>query len=107
MRLSESEKRILADLVETLRSEFGALEIVLYGSAARDDLEEGSDIDLLVVLPEVDWKVEQRVSGCCFDAELKCGRVISTACLSHAELTESPLRVSPFVLNVRREGIRL
>jgi len=107
MRLSESEKRILADLVETLRREFGALEIVLYGSAARGDLEEGSDIDLFVVFGEVNWGVEKRVNGLCFEAGLKCGRVISTACLSRAELTESPLRVSPFVLNVRREGIRL
>jgi len=107
MRLSESEERILADLVGTLRSEFGALEIVLYGSAARGDLEEGSDIDLLVVLPEVDWEIEQQISDCCFDAGLKCGRVISTACFGRDEIGESPLRVSPFVLNVRREGIRL
>ena len=107
MQLSESEKEVLAEVVEALRADFGALEVVLYGSAARDDLEEGSDIDLLVVLPEVDWEIEQRVSDCCFDAGLKCGRVISTACLSRAELTESPLRISPFVLNVRREGIRL
>ena len=107
MQLSESEKEVLAEVVEALRADFGALEVVLYGSAARDDLEEGSDIDLLVVLPEVNWEIEQRVSDCCFDAGLKCGRVISTACLSRAELTESPLRISPFVLNVRREGIRL
>ena len=107
MQLSESEKEVLAEVVEALRADFGALEVVLYGSAARDDLEEGSDIDLLVVLPEVDWEIEQQISDCCFDAGLKCGRVISTVCFGRDEIGESPLRVSPFVLNVRREGIRL
>jgi predicted nucleotidyltransferase len=107
MQLSESEKEVLAEVVEALRADFGALEVVLYGSAARDDLEEGSDIDLFVVFGEVNWEVEKRMNDLCFEAGLKCGRVISTACLSRAELTESPLRVSPFVLNVRREGICL
>jgi len=107
MKLSEKENRILKDLVATLRSEFGASEILLYGSAARGQLEEGSDIDLFVVLPEVTWEIEKRVIDRCFLAGLECDRVISTACFTRTELTDTPLRASPFVLNVRREGIPL
>ena len=107
MRLNDTERSALADLIATLRKDFGASRVLLYGSAARNQLQEGSDIDLLVVLPKVDWEIEKQIVERCFQAELKCSRVISATCFSNDELTRSPLRVSPFVLNVHREGIEL
>ena len=41
-------------MVERLASQFSPQEILLFGSHARDDAENGSDIDLLVVMPEVE-----------------------------------------------------
>ena len=107
MRLNDTERCVLADLTATLRRDFSASKVLLYGSAARDQLQEGSDIDLLVVLPKVDWEIEKQVVKRCFQAELKCSRVISAACFTNDELTRTPLRLSPFVLNVHREGIEL
>ncbi len=107
MVLSETEKQQLAALAERFRTEFGATDILLYGSAARGDLEAGSDIDLLVVLPELDWQTEKRIIDCCFEVELQLGRVVSAACFSEDELTESPLRASPFVLSARKDAVKL
>ncbi len=105
MQLTDAERNALADAAARLRRDLGATEILLYGSAARGDLEEGSDIDLFVVLPEVSWKVEKQVSDVCFAAGLECGRVVSAMCFTRHELEDTPLRASPFVLNVRREGV--
>jgi predicted nucleotidyltransferase len=107
MRLTRSEQQILRKLADTLRRNLEASQVLLYGSAARGQLEEGSDIDLLVVLPELNWEVEKQVTDYCFQAELKCERIISATCFTEAELTQSPLRASPFVLNARKEGIQL
>jgi predicted nucleotidyltransferase len=107
MQLTPCEQQILRELADTLRRDLGATEVLLYGSAARGQLEEGSDIDLLVVLPEVNWEIEKQVTDCCFQAELKCERIISAICFTEAELTHTPLRASPFVLNARKEGIQL
>ncbi len=107
MQLTRSERQILKELADTLRRKLGAIEVVLYGSAARGQLEEDSDIDLLVVLPAVDWGVEKQVTECCFQAELKCERIISAICFTEVELTQTPLRASPFVRNARKEGIPL
>jgi len=104
MKLTNSEFEKTEELAQVFRERFGAEEIILYGSAARDELEEGSDIDLLVVLPKVDWETEKKISDICFSAELECGRVFSVICYSVEELEHSPLRVSPLVLNARREG---
>lgn len=107
MWLTRSEQQILRRLGDALRRDLGASEVLLYGSAARGQLEKGSDIDLLVVLPKLSWEVEKQVTDYCFRAELKCERIISATCFSEGELTGTPLRASPFVLNARKEGTQL
>ena len=104
MELSIEEREALSSLTQTLRSRFGASEVILYGSAARGELDEDSDIDLLVVLPRIDWKMQKEIIAACFDAELQCGRIISAICYTTEEMERSPLRSSPLVLTVRREG---
>jgi predicted nucleotidyltransferase len=55
-RLQPNERRALAALVERLRDRFGAdlLRVVLFGSKARGDYDDESDMDVLVVarIPE-------------------------------------------------------
>ena len=43
---------IVARMVECLREEFDPERILLFGSRARGDAGEGSDVDLLVVMPD-------------------------------------------------------
>ena len=43
---------IVAWMVECLREEFDPERILLFGSRARGDAGEGSDVDLLVVMPD-------------------------------------------------------
>jgi len=104
VKLSSKEKNALDKLAKTFREQFGAGEVILYGSAARGELDEGSDIDILIVLPEVNWGIEKDIIRMCFAAELECGRVFSTTCYSVDELERSPLRFSPLVLDARRKG---
>jgi len=104
VELTATERGVLTGLVEALRRNVGATEVTLYGSAARGALQEGSDVDLFLVLPRVDWETEKKVVDCCFEAELKCGRVFSTTCFTTDELANGPLRSSPFVLNARKDG---
>ena len=104
MELNTAEREALSRVTRTLKERFGATEVLLYGSAARGQLDEESDIDLLVVLPRLDWEIQKEVSDVCFDAGLQCDRVISTLCYTTEEMEHSPLRSSPLVLTARREG---
>lgn len=107
MVLSDMERRVLSELADRLRRELGAKEVWLYGSAARGELEDGSDIDLLVVLGRADWDTEKRVIDCCVAAERQIRRIVSTACFSEEDLTRTPLRASPFLRYARQEAIPL
>ena len=104
MKLSRKEQEVLTDLIRQFRRRLGAKDVLLYGSAVREEMDEASDIDLLVVLPEVNWSIEKQISHLCFEAQLECGRVVSTVCFSEKELKDTPLRSSPLVLNAQREG---
>lgn len=97
----------MSRLARRLREAVGAREIIVYGSAARSELTVGSDIDLLVVLPDAGWQIEKQVSALCFDAGLECGRLCSPVCFTEEELVRTPLRASPLMLAARREGIPL
>ena len=107
MNLTSEEKQGLADLSKSLYERFAAVEVVLYGSAARDEMDEYFDIDIFVVLPEVNWEIEKEIIALCFEAELKYGRVFSAACYSTSELKDGPLGESPLVMNVRKYGLAL
>ncbi len=104
MELSAKEWNALSRVTQTPRSRFGAREIILYGSAAHGQLDEESDIDLLVVVPRLDWEMQTQIIKACFEVELQCGRVFSATCCSTEEIEHSPLRSSPLVLAARKEG---
>lgn len=49
-------------VVERLVQQFQPLKIILFGSQARGDARPDSDVDLLVVLPQVENKHEAHVA---------------------------------------------
>ena len=107
MHLTGKERTVLRGVVESLKHSFHAEQVVLFGSAARGELNEGSDVDLFVVLPTVDWPTEKKICDVCYDAELETGRVFSTICVSADEMRNAPVRYSPLVAHVQCEGLPL
>ena len=81
-------------------------ELILYGSQARGDAQEYSDIDVLIVLKKAfNYREEiDRTSQFIADLSLEYDTVISRAFISAQRFQEEN---SPFLLNVRREGISL
>ncbi|MDJ1177894.1 nucleotidyltransferase domain-containing protein [Roseofilum sp. BLCC_M91] len=78
--------------------------LVLYGSQARGDAKEDSDIDILIVLNRTfDYREEiNRTSEFIADLSLEYETVISRAFVSAERYKQEN---SAFFLNVRREGI--
>lgn len=82
-----------------------ALEaVVLYGSHAREDAQEGSDIDILCVmrLPFDYGTLIRNTAEAAARISPKYDVAISTA---FALSEEYQTRNTPFLMNVRREGV--
>ena len=80
--------------------------LILYGSQARGDAKEYSDIDILVVLKRAfDYREEiEKTSHFIADLSLEYDTVISRSFVSEERYKNEN---SPFLLNVRREGMLL
>lgn len=98
-------RQALSRFVEEVRALYGPrLEsVVLYGSRARGDAVEGSDIDTLVVLDHCEdfWSELERVGVAATAVLLDHAVVISAFPISRDDFDAG---AGPFVQNVRREG---
>lgn len=100
----------IKELLEEFKKEIEKLygdrlkQIILYGSHARGDFTEESDIDLLIVLKGkvVPGKEIDRMIDIITEINLKYGVLTSVYPISEEDYKKVN---SPLLINVRREGI--
>lgn len=83
-----------------------SMESWIFGSEARGDAKENSDIDLLILVdaPAVSSQVEDAIFSPLYQIELSTGILINPLILPKSVWGS---RVTPFYLNVTNERVRL
>jgi predicted nucleotidyltransferase len=83
------EIKIIKDLKNHLRKNLGdnVLDIILFGSRSTGSNKVDSDYDILIVLKEKpDWRLRRKISGYCYDIDLKYGIVTDTHIIANSEI---------------------
>jgi len=102
-KVKEILKEFKEKVKEVIKDKFVAL--ILYGSYARGDYEFGSDIDVLLILRENLTSFEKdRISDISSDLNLKYDVVIT--CFDYLYEVFKTWE-TPFLMNVRKEGIEV
>ncbi|MDR1721698.1 MAG: nucleotidyltransferase domain-containing protein [Methanobrevibacter sp.] len=96
-----NRKEIAIDFAKSLNHE-DIEKIILYGSVARGDDNEDSDIDVLVLTRDID-KVEEDIHSKANKILLKTWESISVKIISADHYNK--FRTIPFFKNIDREGI--
>ena len=80
-------------------------KVYLYGSRARGTMKFDSDWDLLILVnnDKITVDVEKNMTSPLYDLEVEIGEVISPMVYSETEWN-TKYRVTPFYLNVMKEG---
>lgn len=101
-------KKVLKYLKQELRKTYkkDLASVVLYGSQARNDFVEGSDIDILIILNNDAKPIEEirRINNLLSDISLNFNQLVSCVFMSQNRYEEEK---SPLILNIKKEGIVL
>jgi len=102
------KKDILARIKQSVQSSEPKATVILYGSFARGDNQEFSDIDILILLDQdkITYSDELRIKYPLYDLEYDTGNVISPLIFSRKDW-ETRHSITPFYKNVKREGVLL
>lgn len=88
VRVSPLVSRALEEFASRLHERFGAalVDLRLFGSVARGESHEDSDVDVAVVLTQIDWATRRTVIDLATDVGLESGLSISPAIFAPGHL---------------------
>jgi predicted nucleotidyltransferase len=103
----DDKSHILQKIKKSVTATDPGATLILYGSYARGDFRDDSDIDILVLIDKenVTYDDLKRISSPIYDIELDAGIIISPAIYTKKGWASH--KVTPFYENVNREGIML
>lgn len=109
VRIPLQIRRALDAFRQRLSGRFGdaLCEVVLFGSVARGEAHEGSDVDVLVVLRAMQWAEKRAVLNIAADLWTETGLQISPTVLDLEQRERWRAQGRPLLADVERDGVRL
>lgn len=107
--LSSAETRALNELHVWLRQRFSERlrEVTLFGSRARGEGDEDSDLDVAVIVDDLGWREAREVADVCGDLLTRYDVLVSPFALSGREMNRLRQRERFIARELSRDGIRL
>jgi predicted nucleotidyltransferase len=107
--LSGAVGKALAELGRELRRRYGAelVALRLFGSFARGEAGEDSDVDVAVVLERADWEARRAVIDLAADVGLAHGLALSPTVFDRETFERWQREERPLVRDIEREGVPL
>ncbi len=97
-------RKVVASFRRKAEQELGSpVEMILFGSYARGEATWDSDIDLLVILPQLTHEILNTLFEISWEIGLNAGIVLSITPVAEEEIPT--LQESPFFQAVRQEGV--
>ena len=100
IEIAEELKARLSDVVRLI-------DFRVFGSRARGDMDEYSDMDIFIEVESLDRETKSRISDIVWEVGFKHFVVISPLIFTRHEIEKSPLKASPIVRNIVKEGIKI
>ena len=81
------------------------IDFRLFGSRARGDADDYSDMDIFMEFETVDRELKSSVKNAAWEMTLESGIVVTTLLFSRHEIEDTPLRASSIIRVIMEEGI--
>jgi len=104
--LKGNEKKAILEATKMLKEKFPVKEVILFGSKARGDDDEYSDIDLLLLTTRpIHWKERQSIVHALFDIGLEHDVIFSILVHTTHDWNEGICTAFPIHKEISREGV--
>lgn len=98
---------IAKELKKKLSEVVSVVNLYVFGSRARDNQDEYSDLDVSIEVASLDKELQEKVYEIIWEVGFENFVVISPLVFTSNEIKNSPLRSAQIVKNILEEGVRI
>lgn len=103
--MKQKDYEIAKDLKKRLSEVVSLIDFKVFGSRAREEADEYSDMDVFIEVESLDKEIKEKISDITWEIGFENLIVISPLIFTRDEIENSPLRASPIVKNIVEEGV--
>jgi uncharacterized protein len=103
--IQDSDRKIVSEFRSRLEAIIPILDLRVFGSRARGDATEESDLDVFIKVAELDRSCREKISDLAWEVSFKYDLVISTFVVTEAQVERGAMGASPLLSKVLQEGI--
>ena len=105
--MTPRDLQIAAELRRRLAEVVPLLDFRIFGSRARGDADEYSDLDVFIKVERIDRNVREKIEDVIWEVGFNNFIVISPLIFTRDEIENTALRSSAIVKNITEEGVSL
>ena len=107
LMISPHDRFLAEELKNLLIAKTSIVDFRVFGSRARGDADDDSDLDIFIEVEDLDREVKRNLSDIVWDYSIDNGVVISPLFFSRNEVEGTPMRSSFILESIMNEGVRI
>ena len=105
--MKPKDYEIAKKLKERLSEVVQLIDFKVFGSRARGDADEYSDLDIFIEVENLKNELKEMIRKIVWEVGFENSIYISALIFTRDEIENSPLRSSPIVENINEDGIKI
>lgn len=105
--MNPKDYEIAKDLKKRLSEVVNLIDFKVFGSRARGEADEYSDMDVFIEVEYLDKQLKEKIRNITWEVGFENSIYISPLIFTRYEIEDSPLRASPIVKNISEEGVKV
>jgi len=103
--MTDKDKEIAEELKHRLSKTINLIDFRIFGSRARGDASEYSDMDVFIEVEQLSKQLKTEIRDIVWEVGIENSIYISPIIFTRSEIEQSPLRNSSIVSSIYEEGV--